>query len=80
MKLIDQLVVNRDTMRARIGTSQRGNLLYGSAIFCIVHGNGNEAATARALEFARKACEDRETVKRDIPRLTPELKDALLEE
>ena len=79
MRLIDQLVDNRDPTRARIGTSQRGDLLYGSAIFCIVHGNGNEAATARAIEFARKAREFRETVKRDIPRLTPELKDALEE-
>ena len=77
MNLIEKLVVSRDPKREHLSQSQHGDLLYGSAIFCVVHGNGNEAATKRAIEYARKARVLRETVSRAIPRLTPELKDAL---
>ena len=77
MNLIEKLVVSRDPKREHLSQSQHGDLLYGSAIFCVVHGNGNEAATKRAIEYARKARVLRETVTRAIPRLTPELKDAL---
>ena len=77
MNLIDKLVVSRDPKREHLSQSQHGDLLYGAAIFCVTHGSGNEAATKRAIEYARKARGLRETVTRAIPRLTPELKDAL---
>ena len=77
VNLVDQLVDNRDPKRPRLGSSQHGDLLYGSAIFITIHGGGSENATNRAVELARKARTLRETVKRDIPRLTPELSAAL---
>ena len=77
VNLIDQLIDNRDPKRPRLGSNQHGDLLYGSAIFITIHGGGSENALNRAIELARKARGLRETVKRDIPRLTPELSGAL---
>ena len=77
MGLINRLVAKREQNRPRLTLQQEGNLLYGAAIFCVVHGGGSESALKMAEDMARAATLKSEVIRLDIPRVTPELKGAL---
>lgn len=77
MGLIERLIVKREPNRTPLTLKQEGDMLYASALFCVVHGGGMESALKRAEELARAATLKSEVVRRDIPRISPELSGAL---
>ena len=77
MGLIDRLVAKREQSRPPMGMKAQAEALFGSAIFCIEHGNGHESALRKAEELARAAILKSEVIRLEIPREAPELKAVL---
>ena len=77
MGLIDRLVAKREQSRPPMGMKAQAEALFGSAIFCIEHGNGADSALRKAEELARAAILKSEVIRLEIPREAPELKAVL---
>ena len=74
VKLAQSLLAARDPARA-INTLEHGDQLFNTALFMLAHGAGNDNARRLAVDYAKKALEKRSALRKDVPRLMPEIKD-----
>ena len=70
MRLISLLLESRPYDR-QVGTVEMGDQLFNAAIFCYVHGEGVDAAMAKARKLATLALEKRTSLRADAPKLIP---------
>jgi len=70
LNFIVKLLETRPAER-NIRVIEHGEQLFNAAIFCIVHGGGQETAEAKALTLLNLALKRRTALRADVPRLLP---------